>query len=958
MKHTVKLGAVALAVHLALVPTVVFADAAPVAEPVKAKDSESKRKEKSKKRDETIEVIQIVSSYTDSITEANLQKQSAVGVSDVIVADDIAKFPDNNLAEALQRMTGISIQRNQGEGRYITIRGLGGDYNVTTINGRLMANEEGSRQFSYDTIAAELIGGVQVFKSPEARLSEGGIGGVVDVRTRKPLQLDKFTANLSASGSYDRRTETADPTVSMLIGDKTADENFGYILSAVHSKRTLRNDGYSAFSFYEPDSYTNYLKLPYDVNQDGVIDRNNYAELQNEGLESTVAPGFQYSVYQDVRERSGLQGAIQWQPTEQLSVDVDLIANQYQTDGRSHSMFMQYYDNYWMPLETRPVASQVERLADGRASSFTLTGQPSYLVAYDLSPRDVSNWLIGNHARWLINDEWQLDGDLSHSRALGRNKGDTGTVLMRGFADEISMARQPGQQLPDVSVTEPAGGSRYYFDYADRSGTNIDAITDQLQLSAKYQGADLLNELEFGYHWTTQQKNRQKFGVPTQHLSTFSYGGAALGDLQRQADVINGYQLFSIPDEYLLPADFSPLFGGQGRTPQPWAGFDLARLQEFYQGISVDGASRMQAQLDQKNSYKVQEELHAFYLQANLDFADWRWPTQLNLGLRATQTRTTVDGFSQDYRGIRFDASRKPVAGSYDPEAIHAIEVKNDFWNVLPSLNLKTEFSDTLVGRFASAKVIGRPNIDYLAPYNSINFAPYNTPGGIPLLDAGNPLLEPEEAIQHDLSLEWYFAEASSLTGALYYKNLQSLVEQVEMLAEPGLLGIPLPMVVKSHFLSDYGATIKGMELAYQQSLTDFVPDWAAGLGFQTNYTLTKTAYEDPEKAGKPFRGVPKETMNVVVYLDKPLYSVRVSYNKSASTLLDHNRWIGGYPFMQGYQQFDFSSSLNLPANISLTFNVANLTNEVNYGYLDNPDRVNSYFQFGRVYSLGLSTRF
>lgn len=952
MKQLYPIAIAAFAVHAALYPTTVLAAAK---SPAQAKQS-APSKESKRKKTEHIETIQIVGSFSESITEANLVKQASLGVSDVIVADDISKFPDNNVAEALQRMTGISIDRNQGEGRFITIRGLGGDYNVTTINGRLMANEEGSRQFSYDTIAAELIGAVQVYKSPEARLAEGGIGGVVDVRTRKPLQLDAFTLNASASASYDARTDRYDPTFSALIGDKSADEHFGYIVSVVHSRRTLRNDGFSAFSYYEPDSYTQELVLPFDVNGDGRIDRSNYWDVHNEGLESTVPPGFQYSSYQDERDRTGLQAAVQWQVNDDWAVDVDAIVNQYQTDGRSNSLFGQYYDNAWYPLETRPVVSNVQRLPDGRASAFTLTGKPSYLVAYDLTPRDVANWLIGGHSRYVLNSAWQLDTDLSHSRALGRNKGDSGSVMMRGFADRIDMARQPGQQLPQVQLTPST--EPFYFEYANKNGTNIDAITDQLQLSATYQDTGLIDQVELGYQWTQQQKGRDYYGIPLEHLSTFSGNNSALTDLQRQPTNAHGYSRFEIPAQYILQPNFSPLFGGHQQTPNPWPGFDLAAMPAFYQSISAQGAANMLPQLDPKNSYRVQEQLHAFYVQGNISLADLTWPTQINVGLRAVQTKTKVNGHSQDYSGIRFNAEKKPVAGSYDPNALTTIATNTQFWDLLPSVTIRSDISDSLVARWASAVVIGRPAIDYLAPYAAIDFSPYDTPDQMPRMTAGNPALKPEKAHQHDVSLEWYFAKASSLTMALYYKQLQSLIENADVEVGPGLQGMPVAMQLKQPELSNYGARIRGAEIAYQQALTDYVPAWAAGLGFLTNFTFTDTEYDDPAKAGKPFKGVPKRTMNLVVYLDKELYSLRLSFNKTASSLLDHNRWIGGYPFNQAYQQLDFSSSLNLSTSTQLTLNVTNLTNEVGYSYLDQPERLNSYFQFGRVTTLGITTRF
>jgi outer membrane cobalamin receptor len=153
-------------------------------------------------KDEQVEKIQ-VTGIRSSIKESLFLKQNATSVVDVVVAEDIGKFPDENLAEALQRIPGITITRNGGEGQNVVIRGLGAGYNITTLNGRKLASENSGRDFNYDTIASELVSTIAVYKSPEARLQEGGIGAVVDIQTRKPLDLKGFTMAASAKGVYE-----------------------------------------------------------------------------------------------------------------------------------------------------------------------------------------------------------------------------------------------------------------------------------------------------------------------------------------------------------------------------------------------------------------------------------------------------------------------------------------------------------------------------------------------------------------------------------------------------------------------------------------------------------------------------------------------------------------------------------------------------------------------------------
>lgn len=194
-----------------------------------------------------------VTGIRSSIKEGMYLKQKATGVVDLVVADDIGKFPDENLAEALQRIPGITITRNGGEGQNILVRGMGEGYNVTTLNGRKLASENAGRDFNFDTIASELVSVLAVYKSPEARLTEGGIGAIIDIQTRKPLDLDGRTIQASAKGIYESRTQDINPHASLIIGDKTDDETFGALISAVYSRKTLRADTYSAEGFFDED---------------------------------------------------------------------------------------------------------------------------------------------------------------------------------------------------------------------------------------------------------------------------------------------------------------------------------------------------------------------------------------------------------------------------------------------------------------------------------------------------------------------------------------------------------------------------------------------------------------------------------------------------------------------------------------------------------------------------------
>ena len=202
-----------------------------------------------KKASEEVEVIE-VRGLRSSLKEALYLKRSSTQVVDAIVAEDIGQFPDQNVAEALARIPGVNITRNGGEGQKVTIRGLHGGWNLTTINGRKMASETATRNFNYDLIASELVGGVQVLKTPVASGHEGSIGAVVNVNTRKPFDFDGFKFGASVKADYDPRVEKATPQGSFLVSNTFADGTFGALFTGVYSERTLRIDSYEGEGFY------------------------------------------------------------------------------------------------------------------------------------------------------------------------------------------------------------------------------------------------------------------------------------------------------------------------------------------------------------------------------------------------------------------------------------------------------------------------------------------------------------------------------------------------------------------------------------------------------------------------------------------------------------------------------------------------------------------------------------
>ncbi|EKE77526.1 TonB-dependent receptor [Gallaecimonas xiamenensis] len=902
-------------------------------------------------QDET-EVIE-VRGIRGSIRESLFIKQSATNVVDAIVAEDIGKFPDQNIAEALQRMTGVTITRNGGEGQNIMVRGLGGDYNVTTLNGRRMASEDSSRNFNYDLIAAELVAGVEVAKSPLAVYPEGGIGSVVDIQTRRPLALGGFTLSGSVKSIYEERTGRYSPQGSFLISDTFADNSFGILLTGAYSERTMRIDSYQGEGFYDPAEGID-VQVPVDSNGNGELD-------QGEPSYESMIPGYvRYSNWQDTRKRIGASLAMQWRPRDDLEFNFDSLYSSYDTNGSQYQISFVTYDEPWTPGV--PSVGDLKFDENGRVNYLQLNNGAMAELLNVSTPRNTTTYQAGLNTKWFATDQLSLELDLSQSEAKSKNSGDNRYVVARGFVDSITIDQTSGNLLPDVTL-DPAlnadqpFGAHYSYNY----GTDIADKVDEVRLAGRFlPDMGPVASLDFGVHYAKQTKTRTQF--KSKNPSMFSNGGAYFTNSAYDSfdassvQQMGGMTLFRLPADVLVPANFDHFLEGEaGKHPAPWASFDYDKLYAFYQSINAQAAEdQIKASLQPKDSYAVGEQTLALYLQANLEGELLALPYGLNLGLRGVRTEVNSSGYTLDLAALRFEEVDKDGTTVVRPvgdisDYYGQFSLKDHYTDWLPSLNFKLNLTDQLLYRFSAAKVLTRPNLDYLTPYSSVdlNQFKYNT---------SNPGLAPLRANQADTTLEWYFSDYGAATVALFYKDIQSFISY----GPRGHIDIDgYSFEVNGPDNDQYGATVKGAELAYQQSFEELLPGWLGGFGVQLNYTYTDSSYEDPDKkaAGLPFEGMSKNAYNAVVYYEKYGLQARLAYNWRSKYLLYPDAW-GGPQWMADYGQYDFSAGYDLTDNLSVHLEASNLTNERHWGYIKRPEQVAELSRYGRQFALGISAAF
>ncbi|WP_193165127.1 TonB-dependent receptor [Microbulbifer hainanensis] len=895
---------------------------------------------------EEVEVTGIRSSIKSSLDI----KRDSINVVDSIVAEDIGKFPDQNIAEALQRMSGVTITRNAGEGQKVTVRGLGGDYNVTTINGRRMASEDSSRNFNFDLIASELLKGVEVYKSPVAKTQEGGIGSVINIQTRRPMDFPGLVAQASVKGIYEDRTKDTNPQASFLVSDTFLDGKFGALLTGVYSERTLRTDGYYGSGFYN-EGAEDWMTVRQDMDGDGEFD----PAVDNEY--GTVIPGYvQFRNWQDTRKRIGANLALQWRPRDDVEVNFDGIYSSYDTNGEESQASFVTYDEWWTPGV--PSVGDLQFNKDGLVNALTLTDGAMVEILNTTTPRNTQTYQVGTNVAWDVSDNFRVAMDVSHSEAESRNTGDNRYVVVRGFVDQVRIDASNSNYLPDVTMTPALSyDSPFGAHYSWNSGSTIKDAVSEFRLDADWAPQHgLFNSVKFGLNLGDHGKDRITYA--STNPSMFSNGGYYFQsypdftpDLST-VQTISGLQFFRLPADVMQAPRFDNFLDGESsKLPAPWPSFDYNKLMAYYEGISPEGAALVRATYQPTQSFDVGESTLAAYIQGDMETSLLDRPLIANFGVRVIQTSVDSSGYSLDPGEVKLEsdpsAGVKVVGTLADYQ--HKMDFDDSYVDALPSMNLKWNLTDELVYRLDLAKVITRPSIDSLQAYGYLDLNKFQ-------LHTSNPGLEPMRANQLDTSLEWYFSDYGALTSTLFFKDINSFTEY----GRNGTRTIDgYDFDVYSSVNGDKGAMVRGAELTYQQSLSNILPAPLDGFGVQVNYTYVDSEYDDPErrKAGLPFVGMPQNSYNAVVYYEKDGAQARLAYNWRGKVLVNPEDW-GGPSWNSAYGQLDFSADYDVTDNYNISLSVTNLTNERNWGYVMRSNQVSHLERYGRTINLGASAHF
>ncbi len=715
--------------------------------------------------------ILVQGTYSASIAGALDRKRKANNVVDSIEAVDIAQFPNQNIAESLQRLPGVTIERDRGEGLFVKVRGLGPNFQVTLLNGQSIAVNENvrdsgqsGRQFRFDTIPSELISGVDVVKSPSADLEEGAIGGIVNIRTFKPLDLKAGTVIGTATASYVEKADKVDPNVSGLVSWKNDSETLGLLLAGSYAQRTLRQDRITGVGWQSlPDGI--------DTDGDGVADSGPII------APSAVRP----TLEEEDRQRYAVNAAVQFAPSDAVNLTLEGF----------YTRLDDHYDEltYSADINVDSIVPGTAVIEDGALVSATSEGTTQ--IGREVSDMRHQNWFLGlsgdvRAGAWTFHPTAYLTRAVSETSApITRTRllGPVGLVA-------VTMPKATGTNVPSVDFLE-----------AD--------LDDPGQLPFRRVEWRDVRSVDTEHAFGLSTERPVEFG-PVTRISF----GAKYRDRSRDYDR-RDVNLTSLAGQYFDGTYFNRfpyddfLSGTSGSLPTTWVQPDPDPFWNDSNKSALESSTPSRSDL--RNSYRIGEEITSAFAMADFDSMLGTMPVRGNFGLRYAHTRQTSEGYADN------GTAANPVSftSTYD-----------DF---LPSANLVIEPANGLIARFAVAKVITRPSLSDLAPRLTLNSS-----GTILEASGGNPELQRFQAWQYDAGLEYYFAPGSVISASLFYKDIGTFVYnqvsdfvvdgQTYMLTAPtnggnaSVKGLELAFQHKLTFLP---APLDGLGLQANYTLTD-----------------------------------------------------------------------------------------------------------------------------------------
>ena len=837
---------------------------------------------------DVIEEVVVYGSVQEALFQSREFKRKSSGVVDAIIATDIAKFPDDNLGEALQRLPGVTVIRTEeGQGGTYSVRGLGPDFTKTLVNGMSVPSTGiitgsyaggggGSRGLDVQAFSADLFQSAVVYKTYSAEIAEGGIAGTVILETASPFDYDGQQLVFSAKVSQASRAEERDQGYNFLYSNTFADDKFGLLFAVNYNERTARTDDAN-------NARANYLSRFPSVGA-------------NSPLSNVLGPELPRTLtFYEHLERTGIGLVLQGRPTEDFDINLNYLYANLDRQHERHSIGAWLRGNFI----TAPVQDLVNPVvANGALVSGTFTNTVVWTDESRVN-RETDFDQVVLDAEWRVSDDWTVSG------LLGTSTADLSTPTnLRPFAAVVTdvFVSLEHDDFPvftpaNTDFSDPTGWIMQR--HRNQSSQSKDSV-DSFSLNAKRLFNDTgLTGISFG----VQLENKEiQFDRYRTQFGTQNFIDAGLPVDLGVANVTRPIS-DQIPGGPFLSGESLPA----GYIDQNFFTLNFDAVVDLYEQANPTPGSF--PAIRSFNIFEVKEDTAAFYTKFDFEFDLDGMPLVADVGFRYVET---------DQQTISEETDANDVSN-------RAFVTRNRSYNdSLPSLNARLEFNDEWIARLSYSKVINRPTITSLPAFLNIDSSGFEASGG-------NPELDPFRADRYDLALEYYFGEAGLVALTYFHYDVESFIQSVSAfefipeLVGGGINGQADGNVNVTRPRNGEGASIDGIEFSMLLPFS-FLP--IEGFGSVFNYTSLDSEATNTTATGfsAPLPALSDDSWNAVLYYENDTFNARFAYSERSESLLEITN---GFPeFIDDYGQLDFSARYNINDNWQITFDVINLTEE------------------------------
>ncbi len=811
----------------------------------------------------------VVTGIRQSLRESADIKRNARGVVDGVVAEDIGKFPDSNIAESLQRITGVSINRQAGEGSQVTVRGLGAGFNQVQLNGRTMPTADipvvggdgqgllgqaGDRAFDFSNLASESVRALQVYKSGRADIASGGVGATINVETRKPLQQEGLTGTISAKSVHDTSVgdqgSTVTPDITGFVSWSDEDQKIGLSLFGNYSRRDQAAGGIrvAGWDILRADAWANTVGTTPDANITG---------LPSDGSRLTAtARDSRYQYAEITRERINGQAVLQFNPTDSLRFTADVLYAQTEA-SENRSDLSNWFDRPFdaATFDDSPVATAVFLSENKGAGVKDFALQQTHAATKDKLES------YGFNVEWDANESLTFKLDAHSSKASVVPNARTGFAetnvgiampVVRSHSVDYSTGTPVINVTRDDSIISNGDGVFDINDVStqisndDRDIRQVNKV-DQIDLRADWALDDDTN-ITVGANWRKQENETFE---ATYRQSQGGWGASNPGDVERLAP--GALELFNWDDAFNDFQITPGLVGVRGNALDIWEA-----IEPHYTNLGNA------VSLLQQNHDITEEETLSVYAQIDTAFELADRPVRFSAGLRYEQTDVTSFSQSAPTTSIIWDGDNDfiRVAGAGQD----GFSIEGTYNNFLPNLDLSIDLTDELLARFSYGKTLARANFGSLKASTSISSPVGPSALGNPVTATrGNPNLLPLVSENFDISFEWYYGDDDWVSIGAFHKDVKNFVGNVTGLqplfgirdasaataprvvaATAALQGIGQQVTNTTLYamtqLIDVSASVAEATATYQANVVDGVLDPAYAKSLEDNFDVLATS--------------------------------------------------------------------------------------------------------------------